>query len=169
MSVHGWLGNSPWKPSCWPTLITGSLMLQLSQSTPWRCWSTLDIEASCSCQPNWHCDRLADRTGTQHASAAIISVHWQHVCNSSTEHRQTACQATTAWRHLELLAMEGRCGHIMQTSTRRVKTQRVVITFLRVVDLIQSQRIFYYALVHWPINGLLIYNALAESMLLRVA
>ena len=47
-----------------------------------------------------------------------------------------------------LLCMEGRCGRIMQTSTRRVKTQRVVITFLRVVDLIQSQRIFYYALVH---------------------
>jgi len=44
-------------------------------------------------------------------------------------------------------SMEGRCGRIMQTSTRRVKTQRVVITFLRVVDIIQSQRIFYYALV----------------------
>ena len=49
------------------------------------------------------------------------------------------------------------------------KTQRVVITFLRVVYIIQSQRIFYYALIHWPINGLLIYNALAESMWLRVA
>ena len=38
--------------------------------------------------------------------------------------------------------MEGRCGRIMQTSTRRVKTQRAVIISLRVVDLIQSQRIF---------------------------
>ena len=43
--------------------------------------------------------------------------------------------------------MEGRCGRIMQTSTHRVKTQRVVITFLRVVDLIQSQRIFLLRVV----------------------
>ena len=38
--------------------------------------------------------------------------------------------------------MEGSCGRIVQTSTRRVKTQRAVIISLRVVDLIQSQRIF---------------------------
>jgi len=38
--------------------------------------------------------------------------------------------------------MEGRCGRTMQTSTRRVKTQRVVIIFLRVVDLIQSSVFF---------------------------
>jgi len=38
--------------------------------------------------------------------------------------------------------MESRFGRIMLTSTRRVKTQRVVIIFVRVVDTIQSQRIF---------------------------
>ena len=49
----------------------------------------------------------------------------------------------------ECSRMEGRCGRIMQTSTRRVKTQRVVITFLRVVNLIQSQCIFY---LRWYID-----------------
>ena len=61
--------------------------------------------------------------------------------------------------------MEGRCGRIMQTSTRRVKTQRVVITFLRVVVIIQSQRIFT---VRRSLHGICYSNSVRPSVRLSV-
>jgi len=57
-----------------------------------------------------------------------------------------------------------RCGRYNPRyhSVARVKTQRVVIIFLRVVDTIQPQRIFYYVLVNIQCVGTLT-NALLLS------